>query len=123
MHASSVKRLLEIIFAGPIFVRSVVDRINLAIRFGRGCEENGRAAEVSTNLQNISRSGFHRFPEQGRFIEPLSDQTAIAAVASEEPGQIFEASTPARGRLIHAADESLSSRGMQDVALVSHSER
>src|SRR5207302_3204342 len=118
MHPCFIFGTRQIIFARPVFVRSDVDRVNLALCGGSGCEENGRAAKISTNLQNVSRCRFHRFPKQCRFVETLPDQAAISTIAGEEPGQIFEAFNSAWSWFFHVADESLSSRRAQDVDVV-----
>ena len=74
-----------------MFVRTIVDRVNHTSFIGRGREQNGGAGEIAANLENISGAGLHRFPEERGFIETLPNQTAIAAIAREKPGQIFEA--------------------------------
>src|SRR2546423_11510683 len=98
-----------------MFVRTIVDRVNHASFIGRGREQNGGAAEIAADLENISGAGLHRFPEQRGFIETLANQTAIAAIAGEKPRQIFEGFS--WNRFPHCADESLSRRAMQDTRL------
>src|SRR5437764_112972 len=108
MHAAFICPTPQVIFARAIFVRPVVDRINLAIRC-RGCgEQNRRTGKVAPDLEHVSGRRFYGLPQDCRFVEPLTDQTAIATIASEDPGQIFEAFSPGMRRFFHPVDKSLS---------------
>ena len=90
MHALLMFGTREITFAGAIFVRPLVDRVNLAIWSGGGRKQNRGAGKVPPDLQNISGRRFYRLPQQGRFIEALPNQAAVSAVAGKKPRQILK---------------------------------
>src|SRR6266404_1401646 len=81
-------RARQVIFARAVFVWPVIDRINLAIRSNCGREQNRGTGKIATDLQDVSGCRFYRLPQDCRFVEALTDQTAIATIASEDPGQI-----------------------------------
>src|SRR5205814_4589626 len=80
----------------------------------RGCgEQNRRTGKVAPDLEHVSGRRFYGLPQDCRFVEPLADQTAIATIASEDPGQIFEAFSPGMRRFFHPVDKSLSRHSAQ----------
>src|SRR3954466_4139954 len=98
MHALLVVTGGKEFLARGVVTRREINRIKVASGTRR-CEQRRRAGVIPSDFEDVAIRRFHRFPEQRCFVEPLSDNSSVAAVAMKQPNEIFET------RFTHAASD------------------